>query len=93
MARRLHRLVLLRARRRRGLLPPPPVTVNSELALIVAEAFKRIEELTQKKAFVANAINTSNSETDLEKETITKVAEQVGISLPALSEVFESRVE
>jgi len=59
--------------------------VKSELALIVAQAFKKIEELTQKKAFVANAINTSNSEKDLEKETITKVAEQVGISRPTLS--------
>jgi len=86
-------LVILRSRRGRRLLPTPPVTVNSELALIVAGALKRIEELTQKKAFVANAINTSNSETDLEKESITKLAERVGVSLPALSEVFESRVE
>jgi len=63
--------------------------VKSELALIVAQAFKKIEELTQKKAFVANAINTSNSEKDLEKETITKVAEQVGISRPTLSKALK----
>jgi len=63
--------------------------VKSELALIVAQAFKKIEELTQKKAFVANAINTSNSEKDLEKETITKVAEQVGISRPTLSKAMK----
>ena len=67
--------------------------VKSELAIIVAKAFKKIEELTQKQVFAAKTINTSNSETDLEKETITKVAERVGISRPTLSEVFESRVE
>jgi ParB-like chromosome segregation protein Spo0J len=59
--------------------------VKSELAIIVAEAFKKIEELTQKQVFVAKTINTSNSETDLEKEPLIKVAERVGISLPTLS--------
>ena len=63
--------------------------VKSELALIVAGAFKKIEELTQKKLFVANNINTSNSDTDLEKETITKVAERVGISQPTLSKALK----
>jgi len=63
--------------------------VKSELAIIVAGAFKKIEELTQKKLFVANNINTSNSEKDLEKETITKVAERVGISQPTLSKALK----
>jgi len=59
--------------------------VKSELALIVAQAFKKIEELTQKQVFAAKTINTSNSETDLKKEPLIKVAEKVGISLPTLS--------
>jgi ParB-like chromosome segregation protein Spo0J len=63
--------------------------VKSELALIVAEAFKKIEELTQKKLFVANNINTSNPESSLEKETITKVAEKVGISQPTLTKALK----
>jgi len=63
--------------------------VKSELALIVAGAFKKIEELTQKKLFVANNINTSNTSKDLEKETITKVAEKVGISQPTLSKALK----
>ena len=48
-----------------------------------------IEELTKKKAFPGNAINTSNPEFDLEKETITKVAEKVGISRPTLSKALK----
>jgi len=63
--------------------------VKSELALIVAEAFKKIEEISSSKAFPGNAINTSNSETDLEKESITKVAEKVGISRPTLSKALK----
>jgi len=63
--------------------------VKSELALIVAEAFKKIEEIRSSKAFPGNAINTSNSETDLEKESITKVAEKVGISRPTLSKALK----
>jgi len=63
--------------------------VKSELAIIVARAFKRIEEITQKKLFVANNINTSNPETSLEKETITKVAERVGISQPTLTKAMK----
>jgi len=63
--------------------------VRSELAIIVAKAFKMIEELTKKKAFPGNAINTSNPEFDLEKETITKVAEKVGISRPTLSKALK----
>jgi len=55
----------------------------------VAKAFKRIEELRSSKAFAANAINTSNSETDLEKESITKVAEKVGVSRPTLSKALK----
>jgi hypothetical protein len=50
--------------------------VKSEFVIILKKAFKRIEELTQKKLFVANNINTSNPETSLEKETITKVGEK-----------------
>ena len=59
--------------------------VKSELALIVAKALQRVEELTQKKVFTGKTINTSNSETDLKKEPLIKVAEKVGISLPTLS--------
>jgi len=59
--------------------------VKSELAIIVAKAFKMIEELTQKKVFPGNTINTSNPETDLEKEPLTKIAEKVGISRPTLT--------
>jgi len=59
--------------------------VKSELALIVAQAFKKIEELTQKQVFPGKTINTSNSDTDLGKEPLTKLAEKVGISLPTLS--------
>ena len=67
--------------------------VNSEFVLILKKAFKMIEELTQKKLFVANNINTSNSETDLTKESLRKVAEKIGISEPTLSKAFESREE
>jgi ParB-like chromosome segregation protein Spo0J len=63
--------------------------VKSELAVIVAKALERIEELTQKKLFVANNINTSSASKDLEKETITKVAERVGISQPTLSKALK----
>jgi len=63
--------------------------VKSELAIIVARAFKRIEEITQKKLFVANNINTSNPETSLEKEPLTKIAERVGISQPTLSKAMK----
>jgi len=59
--------------------------VKSELAIIVARAFKMIEELTQKKVFPGKTINTSNSEKDLTKEPLIKVAERVGVSLPTLS--------
>jgi len=59
--------------------------VKSELALIVAKALQRVEELTQKKVFTGKTINTSNSETDLKKEPLTKIAEKVGVSLPTLS--------
>jgi len=63
--------------------------VKSEFVITLKKAFKRIEELTQKKLFVANNINTSNSETSLEKETITKVAERVGISQPTLTKAMK----
>ena len=67
--------------------------VKSEFVITLKKAFKRIEELTQKKLFVANNINTSNPESDLEKETITKVGEKIGISEPNLSEAFEPSEE
>ena len=63
--------------------------VKSELALIVAGAFKKIEELTQKKLFPGNNIDTSNTSKDLEKETITKMAERVGISQPTLTKAMK----
>ena len=63
--------------------------VKSELALIVAQAFKKIEELTQKKLFPGNNIDTSNTSKDLEKETITKMAERVGISQPTLTKAMK----
>jgi len=63
--------------------------VKSELALIVAQAFKKIEELTQKKLFPGNNIDTSNTSKDLEKETITKLAERVGISQPTLTKALK----
>jgi len=59
--------------------------VKSELAVIVARALEKVEELTQKKVFVANTINTSNSEKDLETESLGKIAERVGISRPTLT--------
>jgi len=59
--------------------------VKSELAIIVARAFKMIEEITQKKVFPGKTINTSNPEKDLTKEPLIKVAERVGVSLPTLS--------
>ena len=66
---------------------------KSELALIVTRAFEKIEELTQKKVIRSESVQTSNTETDLAKESLRKVAEKIGISRPTLSEVFESRVE
>jgi len=44
-----------------------------------------IEELTQKKVFAANTINTSNSETSLETESLGKISKEVGISKPTLT--------
>ena len=49
-----------------------------------------IEEITQKKVIPRESVQTSNSDTDLEKEPLTKVAEKVGVSLPTLSKAFES---
>ena len=59
--------------------------VKSELAIIVARALEKVEELTQKKVFPGKTINTSNTSKDLEKEPLIKVAEKVGVSLPTLS--------
>ena len=59
--------------------------VKSELAIIVAKAFKMIEEITQKKVFPGNTINTSNPETDLVKEPLTKISKEVSISKPTLT--------
>ena len=63
--------------------------VKSELALIVARAFEKIEELTQKKGFAAKHINTSNTETSLEKESLGKISKEVGISKPTLSKALK----
>jgi len=59
--------------------------VNSEFVIILKKAFKRIEEITQKKVFPGKTINTSNTETSLEKESLGKIAERVGISKPTLT--------
>jgi len=92
-SRWLTRLGFLCARCRSGLFTPANLGVKSELAIIVARAFKRIEEITQKKVFATNTINTSNPESSLEKEPLTKVGEKIGISEPTLSKAFESREE
>ena len=44
-----------------------------------------IEELTQKKVFPGNTINTSNPEKDLTKESLGKISKEVGISKPTLT--------
>jgi len=44
-----------------------------------------IEELTQKKVFPGKTINTSNPESDLEKEPLSKISKEVGISQPTLT--------
>ncbi|PSN82129.1 hypothetical protein B9Q02_12085 [Candidatus Marsarchaeota G1 archaeon BE_D] len=48
-----------------------------------------IEELTKKKVFATKTINTSNPKTDLEKGSIMKVAEKVGISQPTLTKALK----
>ena len=63
--------------------------VKSELAIIVARAFKRIEELTQKQVFRGETVQTSNPESSLEKESLGKIAERVGISKPTLSKASQ----
>ena len=63
--------------------------VKSELALIVAEAFKKIEELTQKKVFRGETVQTPNSESDLAKESLGKISKEVGISKPTLSKALK----
>ena len=63
--------------------------VKSELAIIVAKAFKMIEEITQKKVFRGETVQTSNPESSLEKESLGKIAERVGISKPTLSKASQ----
>jgi ParB-like chromosome segregation protein Spo0J len=63
--------------------------VKSELALIVAGAFKKIEELTQKKVFRGETVQTPNSESDLAKESLGKISKEVGISKPTLSKALK----
>jgi len=63
--------------------------VKSELAIIVAKAFKMIEELTQKQVIRGESVQTSNPEKDLEKESLRKVAEKIGISEPTLSKASQ----
>ena len=52
-----------------------------------------IEELTQKQVIRGESVQTSNTETDLTKESLRKVAEKIGISQPTLSKAFESSEE
>jgi len=63
--------------------------VKSELALIVAGAFKKIEEIRSKTIIPREYSTTSNTSKDLEKETITKIAERVGISQPTLTKALK----
>jgi len=63
--------------------------VKSELAIIVARAFKMIEELRSSRAFPRETEQTSNSESNLEKESLGKIAERVGISKPTLSKAMK----
>jgi len=63
--------------------------VKSELAIIVAKAFKMIEELRSSRAFPRETVQTSNSETDLTKESLGKIAERVGISKPTLTKAMK----
>ena len=67
--------------------------VKSELAIIVARAFKMIEELRSSRVFRGETVQTSNPETDLTKESLRKVAEKIGISEPTLSKAFEPSEE
>jgi len=67
--------------------------VKSELVIILKKAFKRIEEITQKKVFRGETVQTSNSEKDLTKESLRKVGEKIGISKPTLSKAFEPSEE
>jgi len=92
-SRWLTRLGFLCARCRSGLFTTTNLGVKSEFVIILKKAFKRIEELTQKKVFPGKTINTSNPETDLAKESLRKVAEKVGISQPTLSKAFEPSEE
>jgi len=63
--------------------------VKSELALIVAEAFKKIEELRSSGVFPRETVHTSNSESDLAKESLGKISKEVGISKPTLSKAMK----
>ncbi|PSN87686.1 hypothetical protein B9Q03_10190, partial [Candidatus Marsarchaeota G2 archaeon OSP_D] len=63
--------------------------VRSELAIIVAKAFKMIEELTQKKVIPRESGNTTNLGFNKESDSLRKVAERVGISEPTLSKALK----
>ncbi|PSN85658.1 hypothetical protein B9Q03_12170, partial [Candidatus Marsarchaeota G2 archaeon OSP_D] len=63
--------------------------VRSELAIIVAKAFKMIEELTQKKVIPRESGNTTNLGFNKESDSLRKVAEKVGISEPTLSKALK----
>ena len=52
-----------------------------------------IEEITSSRAFPRETVQTSNSESDLEKEPLGKISKEVGISQPTLSEAFEPSEE
>jgi len=63
--------------------------VKSELAIIVAKAFKMIEELTQKKVIRGESGNTTNLGFNKESDSLRKVAEKIGISEPTLSKASQ----
>jgi len=63
--------------------------VKSELALIVAGALKKIEELRSSRVFPRETVQTPNSESDLAKESLGKISKEVGISKPTLSKAIK----
>ncbi len=81
------------ARCRSGLFTSSNLGVNSEFVLTLKKAFKRIEELTQKKVIRGESGNTTNLGLNKESDSLRKVAEKIGISEPTLSEAFESSEE
>ena len=44
-----------------------------------------IEEITSSRVFPRETVQTSNTETDLAKESLGKISKEVGISKPTLT--------